>query len=161
MANHAFTDEMAIEIGGLDGVSLVWRDKSEQWQDDCVGAKKKQGAKVMCWGMIGWNYKGPFHIWEKETVAEKAAAAEKIAALNAGWQAVQTRLNAEWKKTEEWRQLRERELKAAQEARVTAALKGEKCGKATQSFRGNKYKKEHNLKRGDVKAIDSRRYVTV
>ena len=57
--------------------------------------------------------------------------------------------------------MRERELKAAQEARVTAALKGEKCGKTTQSFRGNKYKKEHNLKRGDVKGIDSWRYVTV
>jgi len=27
--NHAFADEMAIEIGGLNGVSLVWRDKSE------------------------------------------------------------------------------------------------------------------------------------
>jgi len=26
--------------------------------------------------MIGWNYKGPFHIWEKETKEEKAAAAD-------------------------------------------------------------------------------------
>ena len=42
-----------------------------------------------------------------------------------------------------------------------SGIEGGKCGKTTQSFRGNKYKKEHNLKRGDVKAIDSRRYVTV
>ena len=31
---------------------------------------------------------------------EKEAAAEEIAALNAGWKAVQTRLNDQWKKTE-------------------------------------------------------------
>ena len=117
---------MAIKIGGLDGVSLVWRDKSEQWQDDCVGARKKQGAKVMCWGVIGWNYNGHFTSGRRE----KAAAAEKIVALNASWQAVRMRLNAEWK-IEEWRQLRQKELKAAQGARVTAALKGGKCGKTT------------------------------
>jgi len=99
---------MAIEIGGLNGVNLVWRDKSEQWQEHCVGAKKKQGPRVTCWGMIEWNYKGPFHIWEKETKEEKAEAAEKIKVLNAGWAAEQKRLNEEWKAPEEWRELRER-----------------------------------------------------
>jgi len=50
-------------------------------------------------------------------------------------------------------QLGERELKVAREAK--AAAKGEKCEKTIQSWGGNRYKKEHNLKRGDVKGIDS------
>ena len=57
--------------------------------------------------------------------------------------------------------MRERELKAARVAKATAKLKGEKCEKTTQSFRGFKYKKEFTLKRGDVKGMDSWRYVTV
>jgi len=40
-------------------------------------------------GMIGWNYTGPSHTWDKE---EKAEAVAKIAALNAGWTAEQMRL---------------------------------------------------------------------
>jgi len=105
----------------------------------------------MCWGMIGWNYKGPFHIWEKETKEDIAVAAEKIKVLNEGWPAEQKRLNDEWKQSEEWRKLRERELKAAREAKATAKLKGGNCEKTTQSFRGFKSKKEFTLKRGDVK----------
>ena len=124
---------MAIEIGGLNGVNLVWRDKSEQWQEHCVGPKKKQGPRVICWGMIGWNYKGPFHIWEKETKEEKAEAAEKIKVLNAGWAAEQKWLNEEWKASEEWRELTERELQVARDAKAAAKVQGEKCGKTTQS----------------------------
>jgi len=51
-ANYSFTDEMSIEVGGLFGLNLVWRDKTERWYSDCVGAMKKQGVSVMCWGMI-------------------------------------------------------------------------------------------------------------
>jgi hypothetical protein len=50
--NCGFTDEMAIEVGGIIGVCLVWREQGEQWHDDCVGAKKKQGPSAMCWGFI-------------------------------------------------------------------------------------------------------------
>ena len=51
--NYGFTDEMSIEVGGLFGLNLVWRDKTEKWHKDCVGCMKKQGESVMCWGMIG------------------------------------------------------------------------------------------------------------
>ena len=44
----AFTDEMSIEVGGTFGKSFVWRDKTERWHQDCVGAMKKQGPTVMC-----------------------------------------------------------------------------------------------------------------
>ncbi|PUU79439.1 hypothetical protein B9Z19DRAFT_945036, partial [Tuber borchii] len=50
--NYGFTDEMSIEVGGLYRLHLVWRDSTERWHEDCVGAMKKQGISVMCWGMI-------------------------------------------------------------------------------------------------------------
>jgi len=56
-ANIAFTDEMSIEIGGSFGVSQVWRG-NDKWDQTCVGATKKRCPTLMCWGMIGWNYKG-------------------------------------------------------------------------------------------------------
>ncbi len=56
-ANIAFTDEMSIEIGGSFGVSQVWRGNDEKWDQTCVGATKKRCPTMMCWGMIGWNYK--------------------------------------------------------------------------------------------------------
>jgi hypothetical protein len=86
-ANCGFTDEMAIEVGGTFAVCVVWRDQDEQWHDDCVGAKKKQGPSVMCWGFIMWNYKGPFYVWEPETKEEREAAAIEIPKLNAEYEA--------------------------------------------------------------------------
>ena len=54
-ANYAFTDEMSIEIGAVFGLSDVWRERSEKWHDNCIGAKKKQGEAVMCWGIVMWG----------------------------------------------------------------------------------------------------------
>jgi hypothetical protein len=34
---------MSIEVGGTFGISFVWRDKTERWHADCMGAKKKTG----------------------------------------------------------------------------------------------------------------------
>ena len=46
--SYGFTDEMSIKVGDIYGVSLVWRTKDEEWEDDCIGAKKKEGPAVMC-----------------------------------------------------------------------------------------------------------------
>lgn len=50
--NYGFNDEMSIEIGGLFGLHLIWRDSTERCHEDYIGAMKKQGVSVMCWGMI-------------------------------------------------------------------------------------------------------------
>jgi transposase len=157
-ANCGFTDEMAIEVGGTFGVCLVWRDQSEQWHDDCVGAKKKQGPSVMCWGFIMWNYKGPFYVWDPETKEEREAAAIEIPKLNAEYAEEEKRLNAGWKATEEWKALRERELEEAREIRAAAKAKGEKAPKTTQTWRNKKHKIA-KVKHGKGKGIDSWRYV--
>jgi transposase len=157
-ANCGFTDEMAIEVGGTFGICLVWRDQSEQWQDDCVGAKKKQGPSVMCWGFIMWNYKGPFYVWDPETKEEREAAAIEIPKLNAEYEAEEKQRNDQWKASKEWEELRERELKEAREIRAAAIAKGEKPPKTTQTWRGKKHKIE-KVKRGKGRGIDSWRYV--
>ena len=81
-AGIGFTDEMSIEVGGTYGVNLIWREKGEKWHSDCIGQKKKKCATVMCWGMIGYGWKGPFYIWDTETEEEKKEAMEEIDQLN-------------------------------------------------------------------------------
>jgi len=65
---------MSIEVGGTFGISFVWWDKTQRWHIDCMGAKKKQGSSVMYWGMIGYGWKGPFHVWDPKTEEEKREA---------------------------------------------------------------------------------------
>jgi len=55
-------------------VSYPVTETSEKWHDDCVGAKKKQGEAVMCWGMVMWGWKGPFFVWVAETPEEREHA---------------------------------------------------------------------------------------
>lgn len=68
---------MSIEIGTVCEF-LVWRKVDEKWIDDCVGVETKQGSTVMCWGMIGYNHKWPFHIWVPETKERGKAEAETV-----------------------------------------------------------------------------------
>jgi transposase len=105
-----------------------------------------------------WNYKGPFYIWDPETKGECEAAAIEIPKLNTEYTEEEQRLNAQWKATKEWQELRERDLKMAAEIQAAAKAKGEKPPKTTQTFRNKKYKIA-KVKRGKGKGVDSWRYV--
>jgi transposase len=105
-----------------------------------------------------WNYKGPFYVWDPETKEEREAAALKIPKLNAEYGAEEKRRNEEWKASQEWRELRERELKEAKEIRAAALANREKPPKTNQSWRGKKHKIA-KIKRGKGRGIDSWRYV--
>ncbi|RPA91797.1 hypothetical protein L873DRAFT_1636526, partial [Choiromyces venosus 120613-1] len=109
-ANYAFTDEMSIEIGGFYGPCFVWREKSEKWEDDYVRAKKKQRASIMCRGMISYDWKGPFWVWESETEEEKARATKDIINYNDNYGEEESCLNTAWWASEEWKELQIREL---------------------------------------------------
>ncbi len=37
----------------------------------------------MFWGCFSWDYKGPCHIWEEETLAEKKYAIQELKRMNA------------------------------------------------------------------------------
>lgn len=156
-ADYMFTDEMSIEVGAVFGKSLVWREKGEKWHDDCVGTKKKNGTSVMCWGAISWGWKGPFFIWPATTKEEKKKAKEEIEEMNRQMAEEIGRLNAAWKSSEEWRNLREQELRVAAEQRAVGRAEGRKV-KTVQSFRGKRYT-FRPLKVGEGKGVDSWRYV--
>jgi len=80
----------------------------------------------MCWGAIGWGWKGPFFIWLAETKQEKEEAKQKVLEYNGRCKEEEDRLNLAWRNSSEWRELREWELQAAQEARKTAKDTGKK-----------------------------------
>ena len=69
------------------------------------------------------------------------------------------RLNAAWKSSEEWRNLREQELRVAVEQRAVGRAEGRKM-KTVQSFRGKRYT-FRPLKVGEGKGVDSWRYVNL
>lgn len=60
----------------------------------------------MCWGLIGWGWKGPFQLWSSETDKEREKAAREIAKLNSEAAIEEAWLNAEWRATKEWTKLR-------------------------------------------------------
>ncbi|KAA8911670.1 hypothetical protein FN846DRAFT_917011 [Sphaerosporella brunnea] len=77
--------------------------------------------------------------------------------LNEQYQDKEIRLN-KWKNSNEWKELRERELQEAREIRAAAIAKGEKPPKTTQTWRGKK-RKIVKIERGKRHGIDSWRYI--
>jgi len=102
-ANYAFTDEMLIEVGAVFGLNHVWHDKPEQWHEDCIGARKKQGSAVMSWGMISWGRKRQFYIWSTETKEEKSTAMRTIVELKTKGGEEEKQLDNLWRQSEEWK----------------------------------------------------------
>lgn len=131
---------MSIEVGGSFGKQTVWRDKSERWHKDCVGAMKKQGETIMCWGMIGYGWKRPFFVWDPESDEEKKIAEREIARINAEMKAEAEEKEREWRATPEFAELKDRELAAARIQRDAEKFHGAPKMKTTQSWRANKFK---------------------
>lgn len=156
--NIGFTDEMSIEVGGTFGISYVWRDNTERWNKDCVGSKKKQGPAVMCWGMIGYGWKGPFYVWEPETEEEREEAEIEIARLNAEMEEEAKKDNATWRASPEWAALRKQELEAARQQRAAERAGGLKK-KMPQTWRGKKFKVEKLKRHEHTRGVDAWRYV--
>ena len=155
--NCGFTDEMSIEIGGTFGPNTVWRDKGERWHTDCTGAKRKGGASVMCWGLIGYGFKGPFFVWDAETDAEKKADNAIIKEHNDKVMAQLLKDTEEWKKTSEWQQLRETELAATRVQRAAERAGAPKV-QMTHRHKARKYE-VLTWQRSKKGGIDSWRYV--
>jgi hypothetical protein len=106
-----------------------------------VGGKKKQGPTVMCWGMIGYDLKGPFHVWDPETPEERASAEIEFEKYNTENMAKCEPLNSQWRATTEWPLLCTQELKDAR-IQQEAERNGVPHRKITQSWSGKKFKIE-------------------
>ena len=59
----------------------------------------------MCWGMIGWGWKGLLYIWEAETKKEREEAVSQIASLNKLAKEKEDQLNMAWQNSAEWKEL--------------------------------------------------------
>ena len=55
----------------------------------------------MCWGMIGYGWKGTFHVWNIEKEDEKREAEAEIARLNAEMEEKAQKANEEWRRSPE------------------------------------------------------------
>ena len=111
---------------------------------------KKQRPTVMCRGMIGYGWKGPFYVWEVETDEEKKEAEAEITRINTEMVAKADEKNRQWAAPPEWAELKERELAAAK-AQRRAEENGAPKQQVPQSWRG----KVDKIKRGEnIREVD-------
>jgi len=78
-----------MEVDGRFGQSCIWKDKTEWLVPHPIDAKMRQWPTVMCWGMIGYGWKGTLHVWDPHTPEEQAAAVIEIQnTVQRAWQSV-------------------------------------------------------------------------
>ncbi len=80
--NVIFTDETSVQKGGVRGRRRVWRLKEETHNPHVIARRWKGFSEFMWWSCFSWDSKGPYHIWEKETKAEKEACKIDIETRN-------------------------------------------------------------------------------
>lgn len=80
--NVIFLDETSVVLGGVRGKRRVWRKKEETYYPHVVVRRWKGRKEFMWWSCFSWDHKGPYHIWEKETAAERKAMQADLKRLN-------------------------------------------------------------------------------
>ena len=88
-----WTDETSVLLGSRRGKVRVWWTAKEKYNPTVVRNCWKGFSEFMFWGCFTYNKKGLYHIWEKETPAEKKASKAYIDALN---KELEPKLKAEW-----------------------------------------------------------------
>jgi hypothetical protein len=62
-------------MGEIKGKRRIIRLPEEEWDEDCIDKTfrgKTEG--VMFYGIIGFNWKGPCHVYRKETKEQRKAS---------------------------------------------------------------------------------------
>ena len=77
-----FSDETSVQMGAVRGKRHVWRKKDETFHPHVV-TRWKGFSEFMRWSYFSYDEKGPYHIWEDETPAEKRMCKADLAARNA------------------------------------------------------------------------------
>jgi Transposase/DDE superfamily endonuclease len=77
-----FSDETSVQLGGVRGKRRVWRKKEETFHEHVIQRRWKGFSEFMWWSCFSYYEKGPYHIWEPETLAEKKACQADLAARN-------------------------------------------------------------------------------
>jgi hypothetical protein len=64
-----WTDETSVVLGYRRGQYRIWQRDFERHAKTCVRSRFKKASEFMFWGCFSWDYRGPYHIWAKETKA--------------------------------------------------------------------------------------------
>jgi hypothetical protein len=69
--NVIWSDETSVLLGHRRGSYKVWRRPWEITVRSCIRERWKGFSEFMFWGCFTYDYKGPCHIWKRETADEK------------------------------------------------------------------------------------------
>jgi transposase len=97
-----WTDETAVVCGFRRGGYRVWRTSEERYNKSCIRPRWKGYTEFQFWGSFTWDRKGPCHIWNKETKAQRKLNDLKLKVINDELEPI---CRAEWELTEPMRRL--------------------------------------------------------
>jgi len=112
----------------------------------------------MCWGLIGYEWKGPFHVWDPETEEEKQKAESEILYINTEMEEEAEMPNATCRNSAEWATLWLQELATAQVQHQAENI-GAPKKKVDQIWWCKKFKVEKLLPGEYIHGVDAWRYV--
>jgi hypothetical protein len=65
-----FSDEASILVGEHRGRHLISRKVDERYNKDCIEVRYNSYSEAMFWGCFSYDFKGPCHVYLKETAAQ-------------------------------------------------------------------------------------------
>lgn len=77
-----FTDETPAKVGIQRGFQRVWRLVDEAYHKDCINPRQKKYSEMQFWACFTHGYKGPCHVWRKESEQEKELAITALSIEN-------------------------------------------------------------------------------
>jgi hypothetical protein len=81
--NVIWTDETSVQSGNVRGKRRIWRLASEVYHPHVITQRWKGYMTFMWWSAFSYNKKGPYHIWEPETLEEHKEMVADLKARNA------------------------------------------------------------------------------
>jgi DDE superfamily endonuclease len=78
-----FSDEAAILVGEHRGPNKLSRKPWERYDEDCIEVRYNNYSESMFWGCFSYDFKGPCHMYSKETTKDKKRRKQVIDQHNA------------------------------------------------------------------------------
>ncbi len=77
-----FSDEASIIVSAKRGQQNISRLVDERYHKDCIERRYNNYTEAMFWGCFTYDYKGPCHIYHKETTEQKEFNEEEMDRIN-------------------------------------------------------------------------------
>ena len=91
--NVIWTDETSVVLNQTRGRRRIWRRANEVYVKSAIRRRWAGYSEFMFWGCFTYDKKGPMHIWQPETAAEKKQAEMELRNLN---EALEAEAKQEW-----------------------------------------------------------------